>query len=295
LPFRGSSTPSRIPAQPTTPMRPARHPRHPASPMKELSSLLLLLDPPAWSRSCHASRIALEHLCPSLNRVHEVLFMRPAPRARSRRAEHGRASPSHLSHPKVSLMTPRQLRFVEEYACLRNAAEAVRRAGYSPFNAAVRGTQLLRSPSVAAALRAAGVDVPPPARARSICRDGQGLTERQRRFVEQYLICGNASEAARRAGYSALSCKSAASQLTRSPRVAAALQAAKAARAQRTHIDAVRVLEEVARLSFVDLASLIDWSGEELRLRAPDEIAPEDRAALAQVTLSATKSGKRVT
>jgi len=192
-------------------------------------------------------------------------------------------------------MTPRQLRFVEEYACLRNAAEAVRRAGYSPFNAAVRGTQLLRSPSVAAALRAAGVDMPPPARARSICRDGQGLTERQRRFVEQYLICGNASEAARRAGYSALSCKSAASQLTRSPRVAAALQAAKAARAQRTHIDAVRVLEEVARLSFVDLASLIDWSGEELRLRAPDEIAPEDRAALAQVTLSATKSGKRVT
>ncbi|MGH7034213.1 MAG: terminase small subunit [Stellaceae bacterium] len=192
-------------------------------------------------------------------------------------------------------MTPRQMRFVTEYARLKNAAEAVRRAGYSPFNAAVRGSVLLRSRAVIEALRAKGIDLPLRAPQRSFCRDGAGLTQRQRRFVEQYLILGNASEAARRAGYGAATVKAAGSQLKRSPAIVKALAEANAARARRTRIDAERVLEEVARLSFVDLASLIDWSGDELRLRAPEEIAPEDRAALAQVTVSASKSGKRVT
>jgi phage terminase small subunit len=192
-------------------------------------------------------------------------------------------------------MTPRQMRFVEEYARLKNAAEAVRRAGYSPFNAAVRGAVLLRSRAVIEALHAKGIDLPLRAPRPSFCRDGAGLTQRQRRFVEQYLILGNASEAARRAGYTEGSAKAAAARLKTSPAIVKALAEANAARIQRTRIDAARVIEEVARLSFVDLASLLDWSGDELRLRAPEEIAPEDRAALAQVTLSASKSGKRVT
>jgi phage terminase small subunit len=193
-------------------------------------------------------------------------------------------------------MTPRQMRFVEEYARLKNAAEAARRAGYSPFNAAVQGAQLLRTASVAAALRERGIDVPAArAEPRSFCRDRAGLTQRQRKFVEQYLILGNAAEAARRAGYAAGTVKAAGSSLKRAPKIVAAIAAANDARAKRTSIDADRVLEEVARLSFVDLASLIDWSGESLRLRAAEEIAPEDRAALASVSLSASQSGKRMT
>ena len=192
-------------------------------------------------------------------------------------------------------MTPRQMRFVEEYARLKNAAEAARRAGYSPFNAAVSGAALLRSRRVNEALRAKGIDLPLRAPQRSFCRDSAGLTQRQRRFVEQYLILGNASEAARRAGYAEATAKAAAARLKASPAIVKALAEANDARVQRTRIDAARVIEEVARLSFVDLARLVDWSGDELRLRAPEEIAPEDRAALAQVTLSASKSGKRVT
>jgi phage terminase small subunit len=192
-------------------------------------------------------------------------------------------------------MTPRQLRFVEEYARVKNAAEAARRAGYSPFNAAVRGACLLRTASVAEALRARGVDLPARAEPRSFCRDGAGLTQRQRKFVEQYLILGNATEAARRAGYAAGTVKSAGSSLKRSPAIVKAIDAANAARARRTGIDAARVLEELARLSFADLASLVDWSGDELRLRAAEEIAPEDRAALASVSVATSPSGRRVT
>jgi len=191
-------------------------------------------------------------------------------------------------------MTKRQKRFVEEYARLRNAAEAARRAGYSPFNAAVSGANLLRTKTVAAALRAAGVDVPLPPEALSFCRDNAGLTQRQRRFVEHYLITANASEAARRAGYSARSAKSAAAQLRRSSAIVAALEAAQTARADRMQLSADRVIAEVAKLSFVDLAAIFDWSDGALKLKSPQEIAPEDRAALAQITLSTGKSGTRV-
>jgi phage terminase small subunit len=192
-------------------------------------------------------------------------------------------------------MTPRQKRFVEEYARLRNAAEAARRAGYSPFNAAVRGAVLLRSRAVAEALREAGVEVPARAERRaSFCRDRDGLTQRQRRFVEHYTILGNASEAARRAGYSEATVKSAGSRLARSPAIVKALDEANAARAQRTRIDGDRVLEEVARLGFVDLADLLDWSGGEIALKPPREIAPADRAALAQITLTTGKDGARL-
>lgn len=49
------------------------------------------------------------------------------------------------------------------------------------------------------------------------------LNERQRRFVEAYLECGNGAEAARRAGYSPASANSRAAKLMRHPAVRAAI------------------------------------------------------------------------
>ena len=49
-------------------------------------------------------------------------------------------------------MTPRQMRFVEEYLIDLSAARAARRAGYSTRSAAQRGYLLLRDKSIAAAI-----------------------------------------------------------------------------------------------------------------------------------------------
>lgn len=192
-------------------------------------------------------------------------------------------------------MTPRQQRFVDAYARSRNAAEAAREAGYSPFNAAVRGAQLLRTKGVAEGLRALGIEVPQGGtRAASFCKNAAGLTERQQRFVEQYMILGNASEAARRAGYSTVTAKSAGSQLVRSPRIVAALEAGNAARAERTRLDGDRVLLELARLGYVDLRAFFEWRGDQLMLKPVDAIAPQDWAALSEVTLVTGKDGTRL-
>ncbi|MEX2451280.1 MAG: terminase small subunit [Rhodospirillales bacterium] len=78
------------------------------------------------------------------------------------------------------------------------------------------------------------------------------LTERQRRFVEEYLIDVNVSAAAARAGYSAHTARHNACRLMRNPAVRAAIEAALNARAERTRITQDKVLEALAALAFYD-------------------------------------------
>lgn len=70
------------------------------------------------------------------------------------------------------------------------------------------------------------------------------LTPKQRRFVEEYLVDLNATQAAIRAGYCAKTAESQASRLLRNVKVAAAIHEAAQTRAERTKItqqDGLRV------------------------------------------------------
>jgi phage terminase small subunit len=53
------------------------------------------------------------------------------------------------------MLTPKQLRFVDEYLVDLNASAAARRAGYSPTRADAMGHENLRKPEIAAAIAAA--------------------------------------------------------------------------------------------------------------------------------------------
>jgi len=78
----------------------------------------------------------------------------------------------------------------------------------------------------------------------------QGLNKRQYRFVYEYLKCGNAAEAYRRAGYSANgdSAKAAAARLLRNGNVQAALARAREELAERTGIDRDWVMEQLRKV-----------------------------------------------
>ncbi|KKJ78639.1 hypothetical protein WH95_00625 [Kiloniella litopenaei] len=76
----------------------------------------------------------------------------------------------------------------------------------------------------------------------------QQLTERQKRFVEEYLIDFNATQAALRAGYSPNSIKQSASRTLNNPLVQEAIEQAKADRSQRLQIDADYVLKGAVEL-----------------------------------------------
>lgn len=88
--------------------------------------------------------------------------------------------------------------------------------------------------------------IPPPARP---------LNLRQQRFVQEYLVDGVASAAARRAGYSGKSAVSAGHQLMRRPGVLAAIEAERARRARPLTRE-----EAAARLRAIAEASVLDYA-----------------------------------
>lgn len=113
----------------------------------------------------------------------------------------------------------------------------------------------------------------------------QGLSARQQRFVDEYMIDLNASAAYQRAGYVAQgnAAEANASRLIRNAKVAIAINEAKLAQSQRTHITADRVLLEAARLAFVDVRKLYDTDGKLLPVTAWDD---ETAAAVAGLEVS---------
>lgn len=79
------------------------------------------------------------------------------------------------------------------------------------------------------------------------------LTPRQAAFTQEYLVDLNATQAAIRAGYSAKTAYRTGADNLRKPQIAAAIQEAQEARAERTRITQDRVAEEIAKLAFSNM------------------------------------------
>lgn len=80
-----------------------------------------------------------------------------------------------------------------------------------------------------------------------------GLTPKQQRFVSEYLMDLNATQAAIRAGYSQKTADAIGRENLGKPLIGAAIEAEKAKRAERTEITADRVLEELGLLAFSNI------------------------------------------
>lgn len=100
------------------------------------------------------------------------------------------------------------------------------------------------------------------------------LNPKQRAFVAEYLVDRNATAAAKRAGYSARTAKEQGYRLLTNVHVRDAIDAGIADQEKRTGITADRVLEELGRVAFFNLAQCYDGKGQLIR---PDQL-PEDVA-----------------
>ncbi|ETU81128.1 terminase small subunit [Pseudomonas paraeruginosa] len=90
------------------------------------------------------------------------------------------------------------------------------------------------------------------------------LTAKQRRFVAEYLLDLNATQAAIRAGYSKNRASEIGYQLLQKPDITSSIQAAMKERAERTRSDADYV---VRRLEEIDQMDLLDIVNDDLTLR----------------------------
>ena len=96
------------------------------------------------------------------------------------------------------------------------------------------------------------------------------LTEKQRLFVEEYLIDLNATQAAIRAGYSAKTADVQGSRMLGNVKVQQAIAEAMAKRSKRTGVNQDRVVLELAKLAFVKMTDLVDSEGR-IKTNATDD------------------------
>jgi phage terminase small subunit len=120
------------------------------------------------------------------------------------------------------------------------------------------------------------------------------LNAKQARFVAEYLIDLNGAEAAKRCGYSPRTAASQASRLLTDVNILTAVKAGQEAQIQKADLSAVRVLEELRRLAFVDIRQFFDDRG---NLRPVKDWTPEQGSALAglEVIIKNAAAGDGVT
>ncbi|HQR07015.1 MAG TPA: terminase small subunit [Gemmatales bacterium] len=106
------------------------------------------------------------------------------------------------------------------------------------------------------------------------------LTDKQARFVEEYVICLNATKAAELAGYSAKTADKQGTQLLAIPSVSAAIQAKQEKLSKKSELKAERVLNEIARIAFSDLRKAFDERG---GLKPIQELDDDTAAAVASI------------
>lgn len=87
------------------------------------------------------------------------------------------------------------------------------------------------------------------------------LTNKQRLFVQEYLIDLNATQAAIRAGYSVESARDIGCENLTKPNIQHEIAVAMAERSKRTGVNQDRIVLELARLALVNMTDVVDNEG----------------------------------
>lgn len=106
------------------------------------------------------------------------------------------------------------------------------------------------------------------------------LTPKQALFVLEYLKDLNATEAAKRAGFSAKTAYAQGPELLKTPHVAAEIERAKRERDERTQVKLDQVIRELARVGFSDVRALFNENG---TMKKPHELTGDQAAAIAAI------------
>lgn len=118
------------------------------------------------------------------------------------------------------------------------------------------------------------------------------MTKKQKKFVEEYLIDLNATQAAIRAGYSPDTAGSIGSENLKKPEIRVRIEKAMAERSKRTGINQDRIIEELAKIALLNPKNLINF--EEATVK--EEATEEDLAAISFIRVKCfpTKDGEGI-
>jgi phage terminase small subunit len=120
------------------------------------------------------------------------------------------------------------------------------------------------------------------------------ITFNRTRFIDEFMVDGNARRAALAAGYSASSAHANAYRLLSKPDIKAAIAARQAERARMTAITADRVLAELARAAFANMADFVQAGEQGEEFVAVSKLTRDQAAAIAEVRIEGGRTKVRL-
>lgn len=114
-------------------------------------------------------------------------------------------------------------------------------------------------------------------------------TSKQRRFIDEYLIDLNGTQAAIRAGYSPRTANEQAGRFLSNPSIQEDIQKAQVERSKRTEITADAVLKEYAKIAFANMGDFAHWNGKTVTLEDSEQLDADKLAAVESI--AETKNG----
>ena len=117
------------------------------------------------------------------------------------------------------------------------------------------------------------------------------LTAKQQRFVEEYLVDLNATQAAIRAGYSPRTAYRTGADNLKKPQISEAIQKAKDVRSARTGVNSDRVLEELGRIAFANMKDYVKINEGGVPYIDLSEMTDAQASVVAEITVDEYKEG----
>jgi phage terminase small subunit len=118
------------------------------------------------------------------------------------------------------------------------------------------------------------------------------LNAKQQKFVNEYLVDLNATQAAIRAGYSKKTAGKIGSENLSKPEIARALEKAHEKAAERAGITTDRVLAELAKLGFSNMTDYVQIGRDGQPFTDFSQLTRSQAAAISEVTVEEFKDGK---
>ena len=117
------------------------------------------------------------------------------------------------------------------------------------------------------------------------------LTAKQERFVAEYLVDLNATQAAIRAGYSKRNADKIGSELLGKTRVAESIKEAQSRREKRTEITQDKVLREIALIAFLDARKVMSWGPRGVTFLDSDSLSEDVARCVVEASQTVTPHG----
>lgn len=118
------------------------------------------------------------------------------------------------------------------------------------------------------------------------------LRGKQQRFVDEYLVDRNATQAAIRAGYSAKTAYSIGEENLRKPEVKKAIEIGEAEIAERTKITQDMVMKELAKIGFSNMLDYITITDGGDPVTDFTALTPDQAAAISEITVEEYTEGR---